>query len=128
MVNKLIDLTNNYKIFVLSSDNYACLVVCLSYESIFNYIGELQAELKAKNILNGKILIDQLLISGNGRNRFLTLEIENGDLIYTSAQNVNAEHYYHQLTSSELKRNQKLLENSILTPIQISMISRGCVI
>lgn len=128
MVIKVKDVTNYYKLYTLSSSNYACLVVCLSYESIFNYVEELQAELESKGIQEGQILIDQLLISGNGKNRFLSMKIENGNFVYTSAQNVDAEQHYHQLTSSELMRNQKLLENSILTPKQVSMISRGCVI
>jgi hypothetical protein len=128
MVIKVKALTNYYKMYILSSGNYACLVVCLSYESMFSYIEELQAELGAKGIKKGEILIDQLLISGNGKNRFLSIEVENGYFLYTTAKNVIVDQYYHQLTSSELMRNQVLLENSILTPKQISMISRGCAI
>ena len=128
MVIKVEEMTNYYKLYNLSSSNYACLVVCLSYESIFSYIEELQAELEAKDIQKGAVLIDQLLISGNGKNRFLSIELENGKFSYTTAKNVDVEQYYHQLTSSELMRNQALLKNSILTPRQISMISRGCAI
>lgn len=117
-----------YKIYNLSSGSYDCLVVCLSYESIFSYIDILQSELNSKGIRDANVLIDQLLIAGNGKNRFLSLKMENGNLVYTSAKNVEADHYYHQLTSSELKRNKVLLDNSILSPKQISMISRGCVI
>lgn len=119
---------NYYKIYNLSSGSYDCFVICLSYESIFSYIDILQNELNSKGIHNGNILIDQLLIAGNGKNRFLSLKIKNGNFVYTSAKNVTVCHYYHQLTSSELKRNKTLLNNSILSLKQISMISRGCVI
>lgn len=122
------DTNNYYKIYNLSSGSYDCFVVCLSYESIFSYIDILQKELNHKGILNGNILIDQLLIAGNDKNRFLSIDIENGNFVYTSSKNVEADHYYHQLTSSELKRNQTLLYHSILSPRQISMILRGCVI
>lgn len=122
------DMVNYYKIYYLSSGSYDCLVVCLSYESIFSYINMLQNELSSKGIYNGNILIDQLLITGNRINRFLSIKVEDGNFVYTSAQNVEADHYYHQLTSSELKRNKTLLNNSILSPKQISMLSRGCVI
>jgi len=121
-------MTNYYKIYTLSSGSYSCLVVCLSYESIFSYINALQNDLKHKGIENANILIDQLLISGNGKNRFLSIMFENGAFVHASAKNVETDQYYHQLTSSELKRNRRLLENSILTPKQISMISRGCVV
>ena len=122
------NINNYYKIYNISSSNYDCLVVCLSFESIFSYIDILQNELKNKGIQNGNVLIDQLLIAGNGKNRFLSLKIENSLFNYTSAKNVEVDHYYHKLTSSTLKTNKKLLENSILSPKQVSMISKGCVI
>ncbi|WP_286934697.1 MULTISPECIES: type II toxin-antitoxin system RnlB family antitoxin [Aminobacterium] len=119
---------NYYKTYYLSSGVYDCLVVCLSYESIFTYIDALQDELNSKGIRKGKVLIDQLLISGNGKNRFLSINIDDGTFVLTSAQNVRADHFYHQLTSSELKRDKGLLDNSILSPKQISLILAGCVI
>lgn len=117
-----------YKTYNLSSGSYDCFVVCLSFESIFSYIDILQKEINFQGIYNGNVLIDQLLIAGNGKNRFLSLNIEDGNFVYTSAKNVEVDPYYHQLTSSELKRNRSLLDNSILSPKQISMLSRGCVI
>ena len=122
------DTTSYYKIYTLSSGKYDYLVICLSYESIFSYISALQNELRITGGENANVLIDQLLISGNGKNRFMSIVIENGDFVYASAENVEADQYYHQLTSSELMRNQELLNNSVLTPKQISMISRGCVV
>ena len=122
------DMTNYYKTYYLSSGIYSCMVICLSYESIYSYIDSLQKELNRKGIRKGNVLIDQLLITGNGKNRFLSLCIDNGNFVFTSAQNVNADYYYHQLTSSELKRNKHLLYNSILTSRQVSMILKGCVI
>lgn len=122
------EMINYYKIYNLSDSSFDCLIVCLSYESIFSYIDILQNELNSKGIHDGNILIDQLLITGNRKNRFLSIKIENSYFVYTSAKNLEVDYYYHQLTSSELKRNQLLLENSILSSKQISMISRGCVI
>lgn len=122
------DLINYYKTYYLSSGSYDCLVVCLSYESIFSYIDTMQSEFRNSGIQKGKVLIDQLLIAGNGRNRFLSIDIDNSNFILTSAKNVEADRFYHQLTSSELNKNIKLLENSILSSKQISMIARGCVI
>ena len=117
-----------YKTHYLSSGNYDCLVTCLSYESVFTFIDNLKNEFYDKKLQNGNILIDQLLITGNGKNRFLELNINDGDFVLTSAKNVNADHFYRQLTSSELKKNKSLLDHSILSSRQISMVLRGCVI
>ena len=122
------DMIEYYKIYYLSSGSYDCLIICLSYESIFNYIDDLQNDLCIKGIINGNILIDQLLISGNGKNRFLSIKIKNGFFDLTSANNVEADHYYHQLTSFELKRDKALLDHSILSSKQIAMILGGCII
>jgi hypothetical protein len=77
---------------------------------------------------NGNILIDQLLITGNNNNRFLSLNIKNGSFDFSTASNVEADFLYHQLTSSELKKNRPLLDNSILSSKQKSLIRSGCVV
>lgn len=122
------DQVNYYKTYYFSSGNYDCLVVCLSYVSIFNYIKELQHELNKKNVKNGKILFDQLLITGNKNNRFLSIDFKDGLFIMSSAKNINAEQKYHQLTSAELRNNISQLKNSILSKRQISMIKKGCIL
>jgi len=121
-------MTKQYKIHSLSTDSYNYLIICLSYESIFSYIDQLVQELKNRGCNDCSILIDQLLISGNGRNRFLSLELSDGNLNFNSAKNVDAAQYYHQLTSNELRIDPKILDHSILTKRQISLISRGCTI
>ena len=42
----------------------------------------------------GKILIDQLLVTGNGQNRFIGCEYVNGILDFTTAQVVHPDDYY----------------------------------
>lgn len=103
MVSAMKDLSNHYKLHILSSGDYECLVVCLSYESIFSYMNELKADMRKHNIKKGNILFDQLLICGNGKNRFLSVEIEDGDILQATAKNVVADQYYHELTASELR-------------------------
>ena len=117
-----------YKLYRLNTDNYDCLVICLSYESIFTYIDVLQKAILESGIKNGTILIDQLLISGNGKNRFLALNFTNGLFDYTTAKNTDADIKYHQITSFELKRDESILENSVLTEKQIAMIKKGCIL
>lgn len=117
-----------FKIYNLNADLYDCMVVCLTYESIFSYIDALQKAISDSGVKNGTVLIDQLLISGNGKNRFLTIKYSNGSFDYTSAKNTEANIKYHQITSYELKNDESLLENSILSNNQISLIKKGCVI
>jgi len=88
----------------------------------------LQDTIKSNSINSGRILIDQLMIAGNKQNRFLSMDIEDGQFDFNSAQNVDAPMYYHQLTSSELKRNKTMLNNSVLSPMQIDLLSQGCVV
>ena len=124
----MIKMKKYFKIFCLNADHYDCMVLCLSYESIFSYMDSLQKEISRSGISDGMILIDQLLISGNGNNRFLSMKFSNGTFDYTSAKNMDVEKKYHQITSIELKNNDKILENSILSDHQISLIKKGCTI
>ena len=117
-----------FKIYNLNADLYDCMVICLTYESIFSYIDALQKAIFDSGVKDGTVLIDQLLISGNGKNRFLTIKYSNGLFDYTSAKNTEANIKYHQITSYELKNDESLLENSILSSRQISLIKKGCVI
>lgn len=117
-----------FKIYNLNADLYDCMVICLTYESIFSYIDALQKAIYDSGINNGTVLIDQLLISGNGKNRFLTINYSNGLFDYTSAKNIEASIKYHQITSYELKNDETILENSILSNKQIALIKKGCVI
>ena len=117
-----------FKIYNLNADLYDCMVICLTYESIFSYIDALQKAISDSGVKDGTVLIDQLLISGNGKNRFLTIKYSNGSFDYTSAKNTEANIKYHQITSYELKNDESLLENSILSNNQISLIKKGCVI
>ncbi|MDR1689738.1 MAG: type II toxin-antitoxin system RnlB family antitoxin [Clostridiales bacterium] len=121
-------LTKHYKIYNFSFGSYDCLIICLSYESLVDLLDGLKAELNARNVDNGNILIDQLLIAGNGKNRFLNIVFKEGDFILSTAKNVDADYYYHQITASEFKRNPAVLENSILSSRQVALISKGSVI
>ena len=126
------DLLSYYKIYHLSSGDYIFFIICLSYESLTTYINELQCKINDTEIKNGQVsgqvLIDQLMISNNGKNRFLSLNFKEGQFDFSSAQNVNADYCYRYLTSFELKKNVAMLKNSILSSEQIAMIEDGFVI
>lgn len=117
-----------FKLYNLNADEYDCMVVCLTYESLFSYIDMLQKAICDSGVSEGIVLIDQLLISGNSKNRFLEMKYSNGIFDYTSAKNTEVNKKYHQLTSYELKNNESLLKNSILSKRQIALIKKGCII
>lgn len=113
--------------YVIQSKEYNYFIICLSYESILNYINDIENEI-GENKDKRTILIDQLLVSGNGKNRFLSVNICNGKIDLVSAKNVDAKPYYHQLTCSELRKNKDVLKYCILTDSQVNMILEGLVI
>lgn len=118
---------NKFELICYSTGQYQGQVICLSYESIHSYIHIIENELLKKNIHRANILIDQLLITGNNKNRFLSIEFDNGNLLFSTAININADDIYRQFTISHLKKRKDILTNSILTPQQISLIERGCI-
>lgn len=119
---------NYYKTYYLENDIYSCLVICLSYASLFNYLDTLCMELKNKGITTARLLLDQLLITGNKQNRFLSIEYSEGHILLQSAQNVTSiETKYRTLTANELKKRKSHLYNSILSKAEIKMIEEGIV-
>lgn len=100
-------------------------LICLSHNSLLCYQSQIENELATKN---GQIIIDQLLITGNNRNRFLTCTVRNGKLILSTAYVSNGDGPYKFLTSEYLRQNVDLLYASALTDLQKKLIIKGCVI
>lgn len=120
--------TNNYGLICFSTGQFQCQIICLSYESIYSYIHLLEKELTKRNIMCADILIDQLLITGNNKNRFLSIKFSSGKFILSTATNINADTIYRQFTMDYLKSRTNILRNSVLSPKQITMIEHGCVL
>ena len=74
----------------------------------------------------GKILIDQLLVTGNSRNRFISCEYINGILDLTTAQTVRGDRYFKNIATKWLNAHYAYVENSILTEDQRKYV-RECV-
>ena len=108
---------NEYIIFDTNADGYDKHVLCLTFESILSYIGKIESAL-AKEIIEGKVLIDQLLITGNGANRFMSCKFSNGRLDFETAQIVTPAESFRRETIEWLHDNYSFVENSILTEEQ----------
>lgn len=117
----------NYIMHKLDDNKYIYFLVCLTYESILNYLNSIENDIK-NSCLNGEILIDQLLVTGNGKNRFLKCEYTNGKINLSTAQNVNPENEYKFLSTKLLQQNFENIKISILTEKQKKLIIEGNII
>lgn len=108
----------------INEDKYAYFIISLTYESILDYIEEIEKKLSIeKNKI--VIIIDQLLTTGNNKNRFITCEYQNGKIKLFTAKNVDCSENIRKISSQVLKNNYELIENSILTKNQKQCIKEG---
>lgn len=112
---------NEYIILNTYVDGYDRHVLCLSFESLLSYIRKIETAL-SEETSDEKILIDQLLITGNGSNRFMSCVFSNGRLDFRTAQIVTPSEFFRKETVEWLHDNYSYVENSILTREQRQMI------
>ena len=108
---------NEFVIHKVKKSGYDRFLLCLTFESIATYksLVELSPLIMYQT---GKILIDQLLVTGNGQNRFICCEYVNGILDFTTAQAVQADGCFKRITVKWLNTHNAYVENSILTEDQ----------
>lgn len=108
---------NEFVIHKVKTSGYDRFLLCLTFESIATYksLVELSPLIMYQT---GKILIDQLLVTGNGQNRFISCEYVNGILDFTTAQVVQPDDYYKKITVKWLNSHYAYVEHSILTEAQ----------
>jgi hypothetical protein len=116
---------NNYYIRQLSNDQYYLLG--MDYNSILNYIHELEDE-SLIQLNSGELIIDQLLVAGNGKNRFISCIFSHGKIDLSTAKNIYGTKEYKTLSSHILKEHYKELQYSILTNSQLNLIREGQVV
>ena len=108
---------SEYIIFNTNVDGYDRYVLCLSFESLLSYIRKIEIVL-AEGKREEKIFIDQLLITGNGTNRFMSCVFSDGRLDFRTAQIVIPSEFFRKETVEWLHDNYSYVENSILTEEQ----------
>ena len=114
------------KIIKIEENDIGWYVIGLTYKSIFEYFSLIQKEVAKDVLFSGAIVIDQLLSAGNGKNRFIQCIVKNGKIDLTTARNIIPTEIFKKITSEELRRNGKILDNSILTERQRLLIKQGC--
>ena len=69
--------------------------------------------------------MEELLTTGNNKNRFISCEYQNGKIKLFTAKNVDCSENIRKISSQVLKNNYELIENSILTKNQKQCIKEG---
>lgn len=105
-------------------DGYDKFLLCLTYNSIMHYLPGIEEALQT-GPRQGKILIDHLLVTGNGHNRFLECDFTDGKLDFSSAKNVSPNSNFRQMTVNLLRKHPESFENSILTRAQKDKVREG---
>lgn len=113
-----------YNLIKINEDEYTYFIISLTYESILDYIEEIENELMIEKKIR-LILIDQLLTTGNNKNRFISCEYQNGKIRLFTAKNVDCKENIRKISSQILKEKYNLIENSILTKYQKQRIKEG---
>jgi hypothetical protein len=97
---------------------------CLSFDSILNYLRDLENEEELKTG-EGTLIIDQFLVAGDGENRFIACDFANGAIEISSAENFVHKAEFDALALNILQDNFNLLDSSILTKKQRELILEG---
>lgn len=107
-------------------DEGVILLLCLDYNSILSYINEISSNNYIMNS-QGTLIVDQLLVVGNGQNRFLKCNYSYGNIDYYSSETIEFQknNKYREISSDLLRNNSEYLEYSILTDSQLETINDG---
>jgi len=112
----------NYLIKQLDIDQY--YLICMDYNSVLNYLDEIENEPLIRSN-TGNLIIDQLLVTGNGKNRFLACMFSHGEIKLNTAKNVNVTDAFKRISSELFNQNLDALKYSILTDTQLDLIRQG---
>lgn len=108
---------NEFVIRKVKKSSYDRFLLCLDFDSITTYKPLIESSPLIMH-QTGKILIDQLLVTGNGQNRFISCEYLNGILDLATAQTVQADNYFKSMSIKWLNTHYAFVKNSILTENQ----------
>lgn len=111
----------NYHIVRLNQKQY--YLVCMSNDSILSFSEELENEPIIKSN-EGELIVDQLLLAGVGKNRFISCKFCHGKVNFDTAKTVEATKTYDFLSSKVFSQYLDLLRYSILTDSQLELIEK----
>lgn len=116
--------------FILKKiDANRLLLLCLTHNSVMAYLDDILCCDEIKNN-DGILIIDQLLVVGDGKNRFLCCYFSNGNIEIEQSKVIAREDnfIFRKISSELLESVSKHLEYSILTERQRELISEKGII
>ncbi|GAU78297.1 type II toxin-antitoxin system RnlB family antitoxin [Fusibacter sp. 3D3] len=116
-----------FEILTLNDSKYKNMIISNSFDTPFNNLNCILKDLESLNTLTGLIIFDLLLIVGNGPERFVEAEVENGHFIESTFRNaiIPKSSPLRIETMNLLKYEKLILEASILTSIQKQILMNG---
>lgn len=118
---------NEYIIKEINKEGYDRFLLWLSFESLVDHLNSIETSPTMLNA-SGKILIDQLFLTGNRDNRFMSCDFKNGKLDFRTARVVSPSDFFRKETVNWLQDNYSYVENSILTELQRQKVRDGVAI
>ncbi|WP_368242516.1 type II toxin-antitoxin system RnlB family antitoxin [Intestinibacter bartlettii] len=115
---------DEFAIVQLDDIIYKYLIVCLSCNGILDYLDSIECKL-SNEIIGGKIIVDQLFITGNSCNRFVEINFKNKKINLSTAKNIKPPKFILRKSLKILQNNTGALENSILTESIKDRIIKG---
>src|SRR5690554_6346186 len=109
----------NYIIKQLNDNQF--FIINLNHFSILNYLNDIQNESLIK-LNSGELIVDQLLVAGIGKNRFISCQFSFGKIELGTAKNIEGNYEYRKITTEVLRHHKVPLKYSILTNSQVKMI------
>lgn len=119
-----------YNILKVNNDDYKVIIFSTSYETPLLYLEDISNELKSQNLSNCKVIFDMLLCKGNTTERYTEAIFDGKQFIKSSFKyvKVGKKDELRRISLNFFKSNILVLNNSILTSLQIKMINKGIVI
>lgn len=115
-----------YALIPCKNSEFKGLLVCLSSDNLYSYIKSINNEDLIKQS-KGKLLVDQLLITGNEKNRFISFNYDYGQIDYNSTKYNTPQNNLKEISLSVFRKNIANLNNSILTENEKYCISKNII-
>jgi hypothetical protein len=118
-----------FDIIISPDEEYSALIIQTSSEAPISLMDQIADELSIRQV-KGKILLDLLLHSGNGDERFLMAFFDGNkfDMNTLGFIKIGRNNESRKLTSDYFRRNPQVAEYSILNNFQKKLIFKGCYI
>lgn len=116
----------NFEIIRLDNQNFNILVIMKTNEPPLFEDNQICEELK--NFDKGKILMDQMLHSGNSKERFISCFFDGESLSDFQFETITKGDPLREHMCAYLRSDPELLKYSVLTTRQQRLIAHGCTI